>query len=245
MIDRHVLAALAAGIQAGDEHAARRALQRADWVIRGLARRRLERALLEAACAIAPVGIVADFTGPEDSRHQQRVAALSVANIAVPDPADRARVYAAYHALPVTNAPRLPITKVLVSLIAGALVTLVALAVREEATPDGPMRSHAGPLPPPSRDAYEKGGVPLPDPALEELLRYGLSMVEHEVGRAPRFGRDVEERSHPGSAIAASPAITRHGLSLTFAWAWARDPRPEDRPRASRGARRADGRARW
>ena len=62
------------GVEAGDDDAARRALAEIDWVLRGAARRRLEKALLDAAVA---TGVTA-FDDPEAVRHLLRAAALIV-----------------------------------------------------------------------------------------------------------------------------------------------------------------------
>ena len=48
VIRRHVLAALAVGVEAGDDAAAREALGQADWILRGPAKRRLQRAMIDA-----------------------------------------------------------------------------------------------------------------------------------------------------------------------------------------------------
>src|SRR5689334_19667311 len=97
MIRRHVLAALDAGIAAGDDDAARAALRRIDLVLRRSARKRLERALIDAALATNELGGAVD---PDAARHVQRVAALQLAKAAPDDVCDRARVEAAYAALP-------------------------------------------------------------------------------------------------------------------------------------------------
>ena len=49
MIRRYVLAALATGVEAGDDGAAREAVGRTDWILRGPARRMLDHALIDAA----------------------------------------------------------------------------------------------------------------------------------------------------------------------------------------------------
>ena len=74
MVRRHVLHALAAGIEAADEDVARKALARIDWILRGRARRRLEAALLEAVLKTG----VSDYTAPAAVRHVLRAAALIV-----------------------------------------------------------------------------------------------------------------------------------------------------------------------
>ena len=95
MIRRHVLAALAAGIDAGDDDAARKHLRRVDYVVRSLAKRRLEAALIDAALATNEV----DAANPDSVRHVQRVAALAIAKATPDDVSDHARVQAAYDAL--------------------------------------------------------------------------------------------------------------------------------------------------
>src|SRR5262249_38869654 len=113
VIRRHVLAALAVGIKAGDEDAARPALAEADWIGRGTARRRLERALIDAELAtldngtVTPVIASPGFAGArsnaercgesideESSRHVQRIAALDIAGAPDVDATDRERVAA-------------------------------------------------------------------------------------------------------------------------------------------------------
>ncbi|MDQ3370801.1 MAG: hypothetical protein M3680_35735, partial [Myxococcota bacterium] len=76
MIRRHVQAALAAGITAGEDDAARAALRSTDWVLRGRAKRRLERSLIDGALATNEYG---GFHDAEAARHVMRVAALGLA----------------------------------------------------------------------------------------------------------------------------------------------------------------------
>ncbi|HEV7553916.1 MAG TPA: hypothetical protein VGO00_00600, partial [Kofleriaceae bacterium] len=104
MVRRHVLAALATGITAGDEDAARTAVASTEWVLRGTARRRLSRALIDAALATNEF----DPTDPEATRHVQRVAALELSGITPADLCDRERVATAYRRLPAARMPRIP-----------------------------------------------------------------------------------------------------------------------------------------
>src|SRR5437867_891467 len=78
VIRRHVLAAVDAGVAAGDDDVARAALRRVDWILRGQARRWLEQALIDAALA---TGVLAT-DAPAAARHVLRAAA-GVAMIAV------------------------------------------------------------------------------------------------------------------------------------------------------------------
>jgi len=226
VIRRHVLAALAAGIEAADDNAARRALRTTDWAIRGLARRRLERALIDAALATLPVhegegprpemARAGGAEDPEEVRHVQRLAALSVARVAVEDPLDRARVAAAYRALPVARAPRVPIATIVVCLLGGALAAVFSLYAWTR--PDAPKRAYARPLPPPAFGAYKDGGVPLPDPALEKLFVEELTSLVIETDRDRQSGGRDEDRKAHGEALAAAPAIASHGPALVAAW---------------------------
>jgi hypothetical protein len=86
MFRRHVLAALSTGVASHDEDAARAALRSIDPIGRGLAKRRLERSLIDAALACDTAGLAAP---PGD--HVMRLAALTVAGTQA-DPADPAAV---------------------------------------------------------------------------------------------------------------------------------------------------------
>src|SRR3954463_11616964 len=97
MIRRHVLAALAAGVAAGDDDAARAALRKIDPVLRRSAKKRLERALIDAALATNELGGAVD---PEAARNGQRGAPLPISRREPDDVCDRDRVAAAYTALP-------------------------------------------------------------------------------------------------------------------------------------------------
>src|SRR4051794_12153834 len=75
VVRRHLLAALAAGVERSDDAAARAALEPIDWILRRMARRRLERALIDAALA---TGIHAT-PDAASTRHLLQAAALIVA----------------------------------------------------------------------------------------------------------------------------------------------------------------------
>ena len=146
VLTRHVLAALDAGIAANDDDAARTALAGIDPVARGFARRKLGRALIDAE-------LVAEGKPPA---HVMRVAALAVAGRSVPVDADR--VEAAYAELPKPAMPRLPLWTIAAALIVLALAGGIAFAI---VTRPGPAaRTYHRPMPPPSADAFTKGGVP-------------------------------------------------------------------------------------
>lgn len=202
MLTRHVLAALAAGISANDEDVARAALDRIDPLARGLAKRKLGRVLIDAA-------LVADGKPPA---HVMQVAALSLAGHSVPVDADR--VAAAYAELPRARMPRTPaltIAAVLAGLAAiGAVVAVVAM------WPHARSRTYVRPLPPPSADAFAKGGVPLHDPALDALLDKKLTQLVIDAGAATEARH--EDLASVLAPIKSPPAITAHGPALAKSW---------------------------
>ena len=225
MIRRHVLAALAAGIEAGDEEVARKALRRTDWVVRGLARRRFERALIDAALAVTDVfdadgprpTTATDTTSPEAVRHLQRIAALAIAKVPIDEVRDRERVTAAYRALPPARRPLLPLATIAASTVMLALATTIALYVWTR--PDAPKRAYARPLPPPAAGAFKDGGVPLPDAPIEKLFIDELTALVIESDRDRQSGGlDKDRRAH-SIALVGAPAIRQHGPALVTAWA--------------------------
>ncbi|MDX2088920.1 MAG: hypothetical protein SFX73_13770 [Kofleriaceae bacterium] len=214
MIRRHVLAALAAGIAEGDDDAARKALRRTDWAIRSAARRRLERSLIDAALATNELGGAAD---PEAARHVQRVAALAVAGAAIDDVSDRARVEAAYRALPAVVAPKLPLFTILAATLVTALVA--GGLYWYETRPGPPPRTHQRPLSPPVAGAFKDGGVPLGDPALETLFVDRLTELVLESDRDRQGGGIDKDRKAHSIALIGAPEVQKHGPALVKAWA--------------------------
>lgn len=199
MLTRHVLAALAAGIAANDDDAARAALDRIDPVARGFARRKLGRALIDAE-------LVAEGKPPG---HVMRVAALSVAGRRVPVDADR--VEAAYAELPAVAMPRVPVWTIVAALVAVLLVGGVAFAI---ATRPGPApRTYTRPMPPPSAQAFAKGGVPLHEPALDQLLTDQLTKLVVDAGTATQERRD--DLVPLLAPLGAAPAIAKHPELVT------------------------------
>jgi hypothetical protein len=190
VLTRHVLAALDAGIAANDDDAARTALAGIDPVARGFARRKLGRALIDAE-------LVAEGKPPA---HVMRVAALAVAGRSVP--VDAERVEAAYAELPKPAMPRVPLWTIATVLIVLALAGGIAFAI---VTRPGPAaRTYHRPMPPPSADAFTKGGVPLHDPKLETLLAEPLTKLVVDAGRG-----DVHVLAPPaGYAQLAAPWTT-------------------------------------
>ena len=199
VLTRHVLAALAAGIAANDEDAARVALDRIDPLARGLAKRKLGRVMIDAQ-------LVADGKPPA---HVMQVAALSLAGHSVPVDADR--VAAAYAELPRTRMPRTPvltIAAVFAGLAAiGAVVAVVLM------WPHAKSHTYVRPLPPPSADAFVKGGVPLRDPALDALFDKQLTQLVIDAGAATEARHDDLSKLlapvHAPAALAKSPALAK------------------------------------
>jgi hypothetical protein len=210
VLDRHVRAALAAGIAAGDEDVARRSLPR-DPVARSFARRRLERALIDAALACDGAGLARP-----PAAHVLRLAALAAAGRAAAGPSagDEAAVAAAYAALPEVTAPRVPVWTIAAALVSLALVGGAVLYVMT--LPGAASRTYARPLPPPTAAAFREGGVPLRDAALDALLSEQLTKLVVEAGRIRR-----DPAAGSGGLVGplrdAAP-IAAHGAPLARAW---------------------------
>ena len=202
MFRRHVLAALATGIAAGDDLAVRAALRSLDPVARIFAKRCCERALIDAALATG--------LGKPSPTHVMQLAALREVGRVV-DPADAGAVDAAYGQLRAPAMPRFPLWTLATALLAATLVASVALFF---VTRPGPAsRTFTRTLPPPSADAYRKGGVPLRDAAIDRLLTNELTDLVVEAGRDS--ANDLEARIH--NLHGAEPLLA-HGAPLAKAW---------------------------
>lgn len=208
MFRRHVLAALDAGIAAGDDDAARAALRRVDPVARVFARRRLERSLIDAALACD----AAAMTAPK-SDHVMRLAALAIARKPIAA-SDVEATKAAYAELPRRAMPRLPLATVVTVLVTAAAVASATLYISAQL--EKPSRTYVKKLPPPSAEAFAKGGVPLRDPAIEKLLGRELTELVVEGGRA-RDGR-TNSLDRVLAALKAPDPMLAHGVPLTKAW---------------------------
>jgi hypothetical protein len=208
MSRRHVLAALDAGIAAGDEDAARAALRRVDPVARTFARRTLERSLIDAALACDAAQLA---TPPP--RHVMQVAALTLAKrgVAAGDVDGAATAYAR---LPKRAMPRLPLATLATLLVAASLIAGSIFYVTRAL--EKPSRTFVRDLPPPSADAFDKGGVPLRDAALDRLLSQRLTDLVVDGGRA-RNDRDNNLDARL-KALRAPDPILAHGVALTKAW---------------------------
>jgi hypothetical protein len=212
---RHsVLAALGAGVDAGDDDTARAAVARVEWVARAAVRRRLEAALVDAALGS---GVIAPADG-EDHRHLLRAAALIVRGerVALRDPA---RVRAAYDARPTPRPARWPMLTLLATTGAAAVVLALAALIFGVVTapvPPGRPRPFVRPPPPPAVGAYRDGGAPARDLAIERVLVDELTAlvvatnpdeVDHSVVRDAWLAH-----------LRAATALEGHGPALAEAW---------------------------
>jgi hypothetical protein len=77
-------------------------------------------------------------------------------------------------------------------------------------------RTYHRPLPPPSADAFAKGGVPLHEAALDTLFDKQLTQLVIDAGNATQARR--EDLSALLGPIRAPAAITAHGAALTKSW---------------------------
>jgi hypothetical protein len=176
MIQRHLLAALAHGISADDDLAARDALAHIDPVLRGRARKRLGTALLDAELACTTGGLARPSRA-----HVMRLAALAIAKRDAAAPADVDATTAAYAQLPATKRGGAPVATLAT---VGALAAIgggIAFAI---VTRPGPAsRNWVKPQPQPSAAAYTTGGVPLHDAAIEKVLDGELTDLVIHVNR--------------------------------------------------------------
>lgn len=215
MLRRHVLAALAAGVAAGDDDAARAAIARTEWALRGPARRRLERALLEATLATGAQG--AD--DPEQVRHLLRTAALIVRDRGATPLPDPARVAAAYAATREPAPPRLPVATLLLGVL--ALVTMTTLAGGAVRAIAGKPREAAfvGPAPSPAVGVFRDGGVPRHDRAIEDVLAGDLPRLAAASAALTGPGAHADAtRAERLARLRAHRAFAGHGPGLAAAW---------------------------
>ena len=201
-----MLAAIAAGVEAGDDDAAREALADIDRVLRAPARRRLERAILDAAVAVGPT----DETS-RGMRHRLRAAALIVAGVTC-EYADADAVTAAYCELDAKPPPRLPIATGLAAAAAAVTMMVVVLTMVRFVTAGAANGELVRPAPPPAAGAYRDGGTPQVDAAIEHVL-----VTELPALAAIRVTDDAE-RTRRVAALRAHPAFAAHGRALAEAW---------------------------
>ncbi|MDX2091087.1 MAG: hypothetical protein SFX73_24720 [Kofleriaceae bacterium] len=203
MLRRHVLAALAAGVEAGDDDVARRALADIDWVLRGAARRRLEQALLEAAVATGETS----YEDTEAVRHVLRAAALIVREQRE-ELSDRARVAAAYGASAMAAPFKMPLATIVAGVLAAATATTLSAATVMAIK--GPRADvYVRPAPPPPVGVYRDGGVPKRDAEIERVLASDLpAMLASSLPPSPQ--ETARLRDHH--------AFLRHGAGLALAW---------------------------
>ena len=172
----HVLAALQHGISADDDLVARTALLKIDPVLRRAARSRLGTVMLDAELAAT----VAGLERPQRA-HIMRLAALAVAKKSAPPADDADAVTAAYAELPPAKLRRAPIATLFLTIALLASTGAIAFAI---VTRHAPPRTWVRPLSPPTAKAFDIGGVPLNDPAIDLALDKPLTELVVQAGRA-------------------------------------------------------------
>jgi len=219
MVPRHVEAALTQGIEADSEAVAREAATTADPLLRSLVKRGVRRRLLATMAELATT-----YGVDPAPAHVMRVAVLQLRNQQLADAGDAGLVTAAFAALPRRRPPsRLPWLIVLV--VAGLVLAVGGIAWIVLATEPGPPASkvYTRPVVAERMDAYQVGGVPLHDAALEAMLRDGLVTAVVSVDRYTR-ALDRGEHVDPGElaaklqALAGRTEITARSPALAKAW---------------------------
>lgn len=201
-----MLAAISLGVEAADEDVVRTALGRADWVLRGGARRRFESALIDATLATPAAGSDRDGV-----RHRLRAAALIVSDVNV-DLADAARVAAEYAALPPLRPWHLPVFTIAAASSALALALLLLVATVQIVTAAGPPGAFERPTPPPAVGVFRDGGVPQHDAAIERALAVDLPQVFAAATAAERDATLAALRDHAAFARTDELASSWHDL---------------------------------
>jgi hypothetical protein len=209
-VRRHVLAALAAGVEAGEDEAARDVLRRADWVLRAPAQRELSRALIDAALLSGEFG-----ANDRDSvRHIHRVAALNLAKRYEVDVVNRDDVAAAYSTLTTPALPRAPVATIFASCaVAVSLLLFVWLAIT--------IRTPARPVRPPTplvTGAYFHGGKPARDDVLEKFVVTELTDLVIETDAERGGGHEGAPREKHAAELRNAPQIAARGPGLATAW---------------------------
>lgn len=203
-----MLAALATGVEAGDDDAAREALLHTEWVVRRSARRQLERALIDAALVSNAMVTSVD---PDAMRHVLRVAALSLAGNYDVDATKPDDVTDAYAQLHVDRAPA-PIATILA---ACGIAMFTALLVWTFFALRAPHHRGRGEHPMPW-GAFAIGGVPTYEPAIEQLLVEDLPQLVIDTD-ADRHSANTTRAAHV-AALRDSSVIRAQGGGLRFAW---------------------------
>ena len=213
MIRRHVLAALAIGVEAGSVEAARGALENIEWALRGRARRSLEAALLEGALAAG----TANEDDADATRHWLRAAALIVRDQRE-NLADRARVAALYGAAAVAVPTRFPLVTIVAAMCAGGAAT--AFGAATVMAIQGPARidAYERPPPPAPTGVYRDGGAPRRDPAIEHLLATELPALVAMSALVGSSRADEPARHRLVEQLRTTSVFAAHGPQLANAW---------------------------
>lgn len=207
----HVLAALAAGIETGSDEVARAAARRADWILRGAVRHRLEHSLIDAALIS---GIYSSAADEAASRHVQRVAALQVAGKLDVDVTDPVAVEAAYRTLRTSS----PMSTPVVTLIVAAAILLMTIALGF--TVMALRHPHRPSRPPPvlGSGAFFHGGAPARDAELEAFLVDNLTQLVIETDADRRGSHLGAPRARRAAELRNAPLLASYGPGLSVAW---------------------------
>jgi hypothetical protein len=208
-----VLSALAIGVEAGDDEAARSSLENIEWILRGPARRRLEKALLEAAVATGST----NYEDKESVRHWLRAAALIVR--AEPEAlSDHARVAAAYGQAAVRAPMRFPLATVITAMLATATATAFGAAtVMAIQAPNGEEAYHR-PAPPAPIGVFATGGAPRRDKEIEKVLATELPKLVAMSEMTRKGPVETGARDQMLQILRDNSAFSAHGPTLAVAW---------------------------
>ncbi len=200
-------------MEAGDVEAARSALENIEWILRGPAKRRLEKALLDAALATN----TADFDDKEAVRHWLRAAALVVRS--QPEAlADHARVAATYGKAAVRAPMRFPLATVIAAMLAvGSATAFGAATMIAIQTPVGD-DAYQRPTPPAPNGVFRDGGAPKRDREIEHVLKVDLPKLVAMSELSRKGPVDIGARDQMLQLLRDDIAFSAHGPALAIAW---------------------------
>jgi hypothetical protein len=205
-----VLAALAAGVEAGEDEAAREVLRHADWVLRAPAQRELSRALIDAALICGVYGT----SDRECVRHIHRVAALNLAKRYEVDVTNREDVALAYATMARPALPRAPMATIAATCVVAVSVLLLVWLAITVRTPSRPER----PPTPLVTGAYFHGGAPARDDVLEKFIVTELTDLVIETDAERRGSSEGAPREKHAAELRNAPLIAQRGPALATAW---------------------------
>lgn len=223
MRDAAIEQALRAGVAHNDEGVALARLAHTDWALRRLRKRRMQRALNEAALAVAHAQDAAPSTAPRDpalyeAAHLMKLAALQLRGQQV-HPLDTAGTLAQFAQLPPIAPTRWPVATVALGLAGAGAFALLLMSLRPAQSSSELGAAKVVADRPPVAAAFAQGGLPGTDARLETLLRDELAALVIETDRVAAGNAAGEaQRRIRLQALRSAPWFAQRGGAVARAW---------------------------